>query len=441
VIGALTILDDQPRYGISHRDLTLMEALSDTIVEQLHATVVRAQQQRSERLMQSMSLFNDGERSMRDWWMSQDDARVHNKGRMHLVNNARHTVQGSNRAVRADAEFGRQGTPVQQQDTASHASDNVLSVRAPDRVAAAAESTSQPQSRANVTDVKEARAGERRTNQQKRSAEDGNDLATSTSAAYSRAANLMREAMGIEGIVFINLDHSAGNMNQFPTSSESGDSSASGEENQSCDVYSSSVRHSSSDGRIGIVNTIKLRAKQLRRMIRCHPHGVVLQIEADGTIVNTSSDDSDQSGSNNERERLNRQVKQDMQTLGALVPNISSAALYPLRDDSNGQWRSCIFAWSTNLNRILDKNQDLAYMQSFGHSLLSELARLEALAADYAKATFISSISHELRSPLHGILAVCTFFCKHDREHSDFRCLLRAPNSCTGRISTRSSWK
>jgi signal transduction histidine kinase len=215
--------------------------------------------------------------------------------------------------------------------------------------------------------------------------------------------------MGIEGIVFINLDHSAANISQFPTSSESGDSSTSGEENPSCDIYSSSVRHSSADGRIGNVDAFKIRGKQLRRMIRCHPHGVVLQIEADGTILNTSSDDSDQSGSNNERERLNRQVKQDMQTLGAIVPNISSAALYPLRDDSNGQWRSCIFAWSTNMERLLDKNQDLAYMQSFGHSLLSELARLEALAADHAKATFISSISHELRSPLHGILAVRTF--------------------------------
>jgi signal transduction histidine kinase len=36
---------------------------------------------------------------------------------------------------------------------------------------------------------------------------------------------------------------------------------------------------------------------------------------------------------------------------------------------------------------------------------MSELSRLDTLAADRAKADFISSISHELRSPLHGVLA------------------------------------
>ena len=36
---------------------------------------------------------------------------------------------------------------------------------------------------------------------------------------------------------------------------------------------------------------------------------------------------------------------------------------------------------------------------------MSEKSRLDALSADRAKADFISSVSHELRSPLHGILA------------------------------------
>lgn len=35
---------------------------------------------------------------------------------------------------------------------------------------------------------------------------------------------------------------------------------------------------------------------------------------------------------------------------------------------------------------------------------MTELSRIDAATADRAKAKFISSISHELRSPLHGIL-------------------------------------
>jgi signal transduction histidine kinase len=47
----------------------------------------------------------------------------------------------------------------------------------------------------------------------------------------------------------------------------------------------------------------------------------------------------------------------------------------------------------------------VTYLAAFSNSLVAELSRLDAIAADQAKATFISSVSHELRSPLHGVLA------------------------------------
>lgn len=60
-------------------------------------------------------------------------------------------------------------------------------------------------------------------------------------------------------------------------------------------------------------------------------------------------------------------------------------------------------------NRFLDVDEDLTYLAAFGNSIMAELTRLDAVAADEAKATFISSISHELRSPLHGVLAGVEF--------------------------------
>jgi hypothetical protein len=407
VIGALTIVDDQPRYGISHRDLTAMEALSDTIVEQLHATVVRAQQQRSERMIQSMSLFNNGEGSMRNWWLSQDDAREHNKGRMHHAQSLRGVARSTSRSDRADVQFGRQKTPPQRPEMVSDVSSGNDSQSPAPVAATKSKQATLPKPR-GFSDAKDSPPPEHLARHQRHGPEDVFDRATSISAAYDRAANLMREAMSVEGVVIINLDLAAGHMEHFPSSSEADDSTNSGEDAQGCDVYGSSVRNSAvHDGRVGFVNGFRIRPKQLQRIIRRYSQGVVLQLDPDGTFQNTSSDDSEHSGNNDDRERQHRRVKQDMQTLGLIVPSICSAALYPLWDNSNGQWRSCIFSWSTSMERILDANQDLSYMQSFGHSLMSELSRLEALAADYAKSTFISSISHELRSPLHGILAVC----------------------------------
>lgn len=46
-----------------------------------------------------------------------------------------------------------------------------------------------------------------------------------------------------------------------------------------------------------------------------------------------------------------------------------------------------------------------SFLASFGNSIMPKLSRLDTLAADRAKAGFIFSISHELRSPLHRVLA------------------------------------
>ncbi|GME26578.1 Peroxide stress-activated histidine kinase mak2 [Neofusicoccum parvum] len=48
---------------------------------------------------------------------------------------------------------------------------------------------------------------------------------------------------------------------------------------------------------------------------------------------------------------------------------------------------------------------DMAYISAFSNSIMIEVARLDAVVTSAAKGDFISSISHELRSPLHGIMA------------------------------------
>jgi signal transduction histidine kinase len=59
--------------------------------------------------------------------------------------------------------------------------------------------------------------------------------------------------------------------------------------------------------------------------------------------------------------------------------------------------------------RVLTRTEDVNYLAAFGNSIMADVARLDAMAADQAKSDFISSISHELRSPLHGILASVEF--------------------------------
>lgn len=68
-----------------------------------------------------------------------------------------------------------------------------------------------------------------------------------------------------------------------------------------------------------------------------------------------------------------------------------------------------MFVWCTTPLRFFDPAEDITYLAAWSHSILAELSRLQTLASDKSKGSFIASVSHELRSPLHGILAGVEF--------------------------------
>ncbi|KAF1985147.1 hypothetical protein K402DRAFT_422438 [Aulographum hederae CBS 113979] len=76
----------------------------------------------------------------------------------------------------------------------------------------------------------------------------------------------------------------------------------------------------------------------------------------------------------------------------------------PLWDFNKNRWFAGALAWSNDPVRTFDK-EDISYVSAFGNSIMNEVWRTEAQAISNAKSDFISSVSHELRSPLHGILA------------------------------------
>jgi signal transduction histidine kinase len=90
--------------------------------------------------------------------------------------------------------------------------------------------------------------------------------------------------------------------------------------------------------------------------------------------------------------------------LWRMLPGVRFIILFPLWDSSCDRLFAYNIAWTTDKHRVFQR-EDFAYLASFCNSITSELSRLDTLAADRAKANFISSISHELRSPLHGVLA------------------------------------
>jgi signal transduction histidine kinase len=91
-------------------------------------------------------------------------------------------------------------------------------------------------------------------------------------------------------------------------------------------------------------------------------------------------------------------------------------------------FKGCL-CWTNNPDRLLSVSVDLPYFNIFSHSIMRELSRLDALTQNQQKLTFVASISHELRSPLHGILGTLEFI--KDTQLNTFQIsMLNSLDSC-----------
>ncbi len=86
--------------------------------------------------------------------------------------------------------------------------------------------------------------------------------------------------------------------------------------------------------------------------------------------------------------------------LKTIFPEIKSALHLPLWDFERNRWFASCFCWSTRAERNLSEPLELPFLKAFGHSIMQEVARCDALNTNQIKTTFLSSLSHELRSPL-----------------------------------------
>lgn len=85
------------------------------------------------------------------------------------------------------------------------------------------------------------------------------------------------------------------------------------------------------------------------------------------------------------------------------LPDAKSVLFAPIWDWNKARWLAGTLVWTNDYRRPLGI-EELHYFKVFGDSIISEVSRVHWSATEKSKFDFVSSISHELRSPLHGIL-------------------------------------
>ncbi|TVY33542.1 Hybrid signal transduction histidine kinase B [Lachnellula subtilissima] len=158
--------------------------------------------------------------------------------------------------------------------------------------------------------------------------------------------------------------------------------------------------------------------KSLHTLLRRYPRGKMWTFDSDGAISSSSEEEPHKPISKdpmqrqkdaNRRKARSEKAKADSKFLSRHFPGIRQLLFVPLWDAGRARWLSGCFVWSTEVTRILSKQNELSFLSAFGNSVMAEWSRIDTEIANQKKGDFIGSISHELRSPLHGILASAEF--------------------------------
>jgi signal transduction histidine kinase len=150
----------------------------------------------------------------------------------------------------------------------------------------------------------------------------------------------------------------------------------------------------------------------LHELFNRYPQGKIWIMEDDVIASSSSEDDQGRMEAHSTsppHRRLSQYRNGEASVMTKLFPGATQILFVPLWDAGIARWASCCFMWSTSETRVFSTAIDLGFLSAFGKTIMAECSRLDTLVADKQKADFIGSISHELRSPLHGILAGAEF--------------------------------
>ena len=263
---------------------------------------------------------------------------------------------------------------------------------------------------------------------------------------FSKAANVVREALEVEGVLFLDarVRSYGGHVGRLSSKqpdlveksqsssglSSSDDGAGSKKQNQqataqsTCDVLGFSTSHVHSVTGDPVPGEFAGCKEQfLLKLLQRYPSGQIWNFEADGAISDHSTgSDSDSVVARTMRPRSTPSEatsnqgadvappvgpKGRLSTASRIIqmfPGARSVAVVPLWDVQAGRWFAGGIAWTRTPTRAFTDENEMTYLRVFGLTAMAEVARLKTQAAEKTKTDILDSMSHELRSPLHGLI-------------------------------------
>lgn len=398
------------------RKTNVMRNLSHTIMERLEATRFRTTNRRSERMNRGLGSFVEGRATVTGWQF------------------------GSN-AVAHNDKTSLEGALNERQQILQHKEDD-LSISAECQQSDTDGFFPFPKTVTAVDMCALSGASTRRV-----SLDTGNDNSQGPSihGIFSRAANIIRESIEVEGCLFLDAavgsfrpaeKSTRGNSMDRKDSLWDGFDSSDGEERcsshdetsqRTCQVLGfSTTDFSSVDGAHSPMCHGAMEEKFLRGLLRQYPKGRIFNFDGHGKLQSSySSEGASSEGSQpsmspcefshmapshsafgegdaslgvNHHGKQPKMASEGTQLLQAF-PAARSVAFVPVWDSRKDRWCGGGFIY-TNSVRAFTTEGELSYLRAFGMLAMAETLRCETLLSEKANTDALSSLSHEIRSPL-----------------------------------------
>lgn len=372
-IGAFCVLDDKVRPGVDEKDQRFLREMSATVMTHLEMVRAKAEHERGTRMVAGLSSFVQG-----TW----NPASPYRSGAAPLPGIESKSFAPSNDGSSMPAEARR--------NSQANGASRVV------------ESLSEEVMPASVKNV------------------------------FLRAAKLTQEALNVDGVLFVDAPAvPLHGLTEEPEQSSEPESELSTVETDlsSAEVDSPSSPSAEVDDVEKSCLTLGAsyattrkhhipHEERMKALLRRYPRGKVWNFDESGVCsddespseprVRPAREPVSQQGRIAPPKRRVRVHKTrraaDAVEIQRLFPGARSVSMVGMWNHSRQRWFAGCLVWTYSPLRILSLDGDVSYMAAFCDVLMAEVHRLEVQKSEKAKTDFISSISHELRSPLHGIL-------------------------------------
>lgn len=263
------------------------------------------------------------------------------------------------------------------------------------------------------------------------------------SLLFSKASNIIREAFEVEGCAFFDVtvgSYRTPIARAKPDKTEQPPMTSSSDEqlptspmenpDASCGIlgFATSVNSSINSSRVG-QHEWHLPKRFLAKLLRRYPDGKIFNFDAAGELQSGDSSEGDRSaaisaddgslstvsaetvpadptattGKPRPRDKRTRRLLE-----GSVIYETFRAArsviFVPMWDSKRERWFAGGFAYTYTPSRVFTVEGELSLLKAFTQVMAAEFYSIDTSQTNQARSDALGSLSHELRSPLHGVI-------------------------------------